>query len=377
MVKTDIRVSHIIWGYLGGGVDSVLNSYLDLDDFSGKRITSHIVIIQHPNINSLKKPQQPIKVTKISHKSCRFFKTSKNISRSILNEGSEVVFMHGFNASILGIFLNLFLPSNIKFISTFHGTYPAKSFVARIKGFIFNFLELIVFKYFVDKVISVSKYSSANLVNRGLSSHKIQTIHNGIVSEGPSILWHDREPCEPINFITVSRLAPEKDIDILIAAFSKLLDQEISARLMVVGDGPLMENLVNLVEHYSIEKEVKFYGDRADVANLLILADIFVMSSSQENHSIAVLESMRASLPSVLTDVGGNSESVTNNKEGLFVKFKDIDDLSLGMSKLANSFKMRKKMGLAAKIRFESKFTSDIMLAKLEKLIIETLKTNN
>ena len=91
-----------------------------------------------------------------------------------------------------------------------------------------------------------------------------------------------------------------------------------------------------------------------------------------ENHSVSILEAMRAGKAIVTTDVGGNKESVTDGKEALIVPAKDSESLAESLTNLINNSSLRQTLGENAHIRFLNEFTEDIMKKNLIKAL--TLK---
>ncbi len=94
--------------------------------------------------------------------------------------------------------------------------------------------------------------------------------------------------------------------------------------IIMCGDGDYKFKLENLCRELGISKHIHFVGCVKNVPHYLLASDFFVMPSLHENHSIAILEALSAGLPCVVTDVGGNSESVKDGVTGLVVKTFDI-----------------------------------------------------
>jgi glycosyltransferase involved in cell wall biosynthesis len=87
-----------------------------------------------------------------------------------------------------------------------------------------------------------------------------------------------------------------------------------------VGGGPLEAALTAQVGALGIADAVHLLGFRTDVSDLLPLFDVYVLPSRMEGLSLALLEAMAASLPVVVTRVGGNPEVVVDGVTGLLVE---------------------------------------------------------
>ena len=120
----------------------------------------------------------------------------------------------------------------------------------------------------------------------------------------------------------VSRFAEAKDHRTLIAAMAKLPE---TVNLLLAGDGPLQASCVSFAESMGLDRRVHFLGFRSDVARILKTADIIVMSSHWEGHSLAAIEGMAAGKPFVASDVEGLAPMV----EGAGLLFPEGDDAAL------------------------------------------------
>jgi glycosyltransferase involved in cell wall biosynthesis len=285
----------------------------------------------------------------------------------------DVIMLHGFNATILGYALRSLLPPDLPIVATYHGKYFARSSVSIVKAAIYNWLERHFFSAYASAVIAVSHHSAAELEASGVPRGKIVVLHNAVALGCPPIVpkvHNDADGrCRPVRLITVSRLVPEKGIDVLLRAFAAIADHHPATTLDVVGDGPLRGELARLAESLSISGAVRFLGQRQDVAELLADADIYVMTSRQENHSVSILEAMRTGLPLVVTDVGGNAESVRNWQDGFLVPDLDERATALALSRLITSGSLRARFGQTARERFEGDFECTVMIDRLLALL--------
>ena len=115
--------------------------------------------------------------------------------------------------------------------------------------------------------------------------------------------------------------------------------------------------------HRALQKKVnaKFWGYQSDVEKFLLQTDIYAHSSSEEGCSNAIIESMKAGLPSVVTDVGGNPELVIHGKTG-FVSPLTAHHFSSLLIALVHDPLIRKWLGKRARQRYERRFTIDKMV---------------
>lgn len=118
---------------------------------------------------------------------------------------------------------------------------------------------------------------------------------------------------------TVARLAPEKGVDVLIAALPHLRRNHPGARLEIAGDGPQRGALARLARRLGVESRVRFLGWVSDLGAVLPGWDIAIVPSRREGLSLFALEAQAAGLPVVASDAGGLREAVLDGATGLLV----------------------------------------------------------
>ena len=118
---------------------------------------------------------------------------------------------------------------------------------------------------------------------------------------------------------SVGCLAARKDYGTLLAALAELQRRGREFQAVLVGDGPDRAMLESRTRELGLESQVRFLGERPDIERLLPAMDVFVLSSREEGIPNALLEAMAAGRPSVVTDVGGNREVLTDGETGWMV----------------------------------------------------------
>ena len=189
---------------------------------------------------------------------------------------------------------------------------------------------------FCNKIITVSHALKEHLVNNiKLPSKKIEVVVNGVDVDEYIKKDKSRKLIEEFNLNnkikvigTVGRLVEVKDHYTLINAYEKLRKKiKIETKLIIVGSGPCLNSLKDLVRSAKLEESVIFAKNRDDISDILNIFDIFVLSSLMEGTSISLLEAMSCGLPSVVTNVGGNTNLVKNNYNGFLFEPKDSEAL--------------------------------------------------
>ena len=140
---------------------------------------------------------------------------------------------------------------------------------------------------------------------------------------------------------------PVYGMDYLINAISSIIKREPTVRFLLIGSGPLTDDLKQLVNNLKIEKYVKFTGmiPNAELPKYLAASDLYVSSSLSDGTSVCLLEAMALGLPVVVTNVDANLEWITNGENGLVVPKKNPDALAKAICTLLEDDNLRKTFG--------------------------------
>ncbi len=164
-----------------------------------------------------------------------------------------------------------------------------------------------------DRIVAISDSVSHFLTEeQGLSVDHIQRIMPGWTGQPLPAVANGRPP----TIVTVARLRPEKGHETLLSAFALLLDHLPEARLVLVGDGPMRNELEDSVRNRELVANVDFVGAVPDIWPYLAAADVFALASKSEAFGIAIVEAMAAGLPVVAPAVGGIPELVMPGVNG-------------------------------------------------------------
>jgi len=170
--------------------------------------------------------------------------------------------------------------------------------------------------------------------------------------------------------LCVANFRPQKNHPLLLRAFDRALHQGDMDEwhLVLVGqdasERPACEALATKLGSCS---QIHFAGKRTEAAAWMGEADAFVLSSDEEGLPLALLEAMRASLPAVVTAVGGMPQVVTP-QTGFVVPRGDEAALASALHQLAIDPTLRTRLGSGARDRFLAHYTQDAMLDQLEQL---------
>jgi sugar transferase (PEP-CTERM/EpsH1 system associated) len=200
------------------------------------------------------------------------------------------------------------------------------------------------------------------LATVGISSAKVVRITNGVDLDRfrPAA----RKPDGPVTIGSVTRMQEVKDPLTLAKAFILLARRGVEARLVLVGDGPLLDPARRMFAEASVSSRVTLAGNRNDVPEALRSFDVFCLSSLVEGISNTILEAMSTGLPVVATGVGGNAELVENGMTGALVPPRDPEALAAALARYVEDESLRCEHGLAGRARAEREFGLDGMVER-------------
>lgn len=160
-----------------------------------------------------------------------------------------------------------------------------------------------------------------------------------------------------LRLVTVGRLAEPKGQEFAISALRLVLDAGMDAELTLVGSGPNEQSLRQAAVAHGVDHKVRFSGSARDPRPFLTDADVFLLPSTHEGFSNALLEAMACGLPVVATDVGGNAEALLHETGGLIVAPRDARALAEAILRLAGQRPRLHEMGIANRGRVETHFS--------------------
>ena len=190
-------------------------------------------------------------------------------------------------------------------------------------------------------------------------------------------------PRGPLTIGIVKSLAPKYGVDLLLRAFAGLCaDTEVQAtqpacRLLIVGDGPQHDELVQLAAQLGIAERTHFVGavPHADVPHWLHQLDIYAAPSrlDSESFGVAVIEAGACGLPVVVSDAGGLPEVVVDGETGLVVPRDDETALQAALKRLVLDPELRKRFGRQGRAHVEREYEWGRCVDRMERCYADTI----
>jgi glycosyltransferase involved in cell wall biosynthesis len=218
----------------------------------------------------------------------------------------------------------------------------------------YRLAERLLIRMATAKVIFVSKtIRQMYLDGRLVPPEKASLVPNGLEPDWFAPARHILRPEKEIRFLYVGRMAREKGIENLAAAFEIVAGRIPGARLQVVGEGPKREDLLRAAETGGWRKRLDLLDllMRGKAREVMHAADVFVLPSEFESFSYTLLEAMASGLPCIASDVGGNRDLVEPERTGILVPRQNPRLLAEAMIRLEENPEMRISMGQAGALR--------------------------
>lgn len=276
-------------------------------------------------------------------------------------------------------------PINIPIVFTNHTRYDiyAQTYVPMLPDEVSEILLQTYMPNFceaVDLVVAPSPGIARVLRQLGVEAH-IEVIPNGV-----EIARFQR--AEPSNralygfhkdellYVYTGRLAPEKNLPVLLEAFRGAAEAVPNLHLILIGSGPKEEELKKMVADWPASNRIHFIGrvPYDEIPGFLAMCDVFVTASVSEVHPLSVIEAMGAGLPVIGTHSVGVGDSVIDGETGLLTEPTAPAFASL-MTLLALQPELRHKFGENARKasrQYDIHRTVSIMLEHYQRLVYHT-----
>ena len=167
----------------------------------------------------------------------------------------------------------------------------------------------------------------------------------------------------------VGRLSPEKGPEVFVRAALMLKARFPAAQTVLVGEGPMHDELLGLVRRYGLEGQVHLAGVWHDMPALYGELDVLVSCSHTEAMPLVLLEAMACGVPAVATRVGGVPDIVEHGHSGWLVGPGDFDDIGRCCALLLGDAAMRQRMGERARERAVQRLDLGASVARVGALL--------
>lgn len=244
-------------------------------------------------------------------------------------------------------------------------------------------LDKITGKLCNQKFIAVSDYVKQSVMkNLGFREENIHIIYNSVNFDNfkvssPKEIEEFRKQLNLNNnniiLVNIGRLDPPKGHRNLILGFKKIVSKLPEAKLLIIGKGPLEEELKDLANTLGLQNHILFLGIRNDINKILQICDIFVSTSLREGLSLSILEALSMKKPCVVSKKVYMQEILKDGETAFIVDPDDIDGIAKKIIDVINSSQEAKEIAERGHALVKEKFDAVKNVKLLERVYTEAL----
>lgn len=287
----------------------------------------------------------------------------------IKREGLDLLHVHyAIPHSISAYLAKEMVDRDVKIVTTLHGTDIT------VLGYDPSLSDIIRFGIEKSDVVTAVSNDLVSQTKKLLNIDKpIETVYNFIDHRiyYPRDVEHLKEKYEigkETKVIShISNFRKVKRVEDVIKVFAKV-NREMDAVLLLIGEGPELTVICDLVKELGLSEQVRFLGNQRRVAELLSMSDVKLLLSEKESFGLVILEAMACGVPVIGTNIGGIPEVIEHGKNGYICTLGDIDEISSYTIHLLKNPTLQKQLAESARKRAIDTFHQDLIVAQYEKI---------
>jgi N-acetyl-alpha-D-glucosaminyl L-malate synthase BshA len=278
--------------------------------------------------------------------------TSAYLARQVLGDGAPrvVVTLHGSDVTQIGSDPSLRATTRFSVVQADGVTVPSEF----LRGAVYDRLGVPADRAIevIPNFVDTARFAPASTRDRARFDALFASAGGDPDDRGAPVLFH------------VSSFRPVKRVVDLVEVLAAVR-RRMKARLMLVGDGPDRQRLVQRARELGVHRSVCLVGSHADFVDYLRHADLFLLSSESESFGVAALEALSCGVPVIAYRVGGLPDVVVPQVGRLVAAF-DVDALAAAALEVVSDPELRASLGRAARSHAESRFPRDGAIDRYE-----------
>ncbi|MFO8007052.1 MAG: glycosyltransferase [Candidatus Brocadiia bacterium] len=227
------------------------------------------------------------------------------------------------------------------------------------------------YRFGVDAYVAISNRVKQTLLEAGVPEWRVFVVRSVTdparftdVDPAPDLRESLGIPEDAFLVGNIAALVGHKDHRTLLEAARRVRDEIPETWLVIVGDGPLRDQILDKANSLHMSERLVMTGYRRDVPELIGLFDVFALSSSEEGLCSTLLEVAAGGCPIVATDAGGVREAVLPVKTGIVVPTRSPRALAEGVLQLARHPEQAQQMAQRGRRRVEEQFNPEALTSQ-------------
>lgn len=354
-----LRIAFVIVGLLAGGAERVVANLAN--DLNAKGYDIKIIVMKKAITDyELNEGVKLVGADALSKNGKNhFFKGLGFYIKNIMEYKPDIVVAFLSKTIIISMLCRLFLFTKIPVIACERANPKARRGVLRVLN-----------DFFVKRADGCVFQTKEARDYYNLKENKKTVILKNPISRDFNIQRY--EGIRKKEIVAAGRLSEEKNHNLLIEAFAKISNRYPEYKVIIYGEGPLMDELNIKINKLGLKDRVKLPGRVDNIKEKIYDSSLFVLSSDSEGMPNALLEAMALGLPCISTDcpVGGPREIIENYNNGVLVPAGDADKLAEAMDKLLADKELADKIGRNANNIYDA-FSEVQVVSEWEEFILK------
>lgn len=218
-------------------------------------------------------------------------------------------------------------------------------------------------------ILVFNNHAAKDFLNRNIflpSKKNSMVIQNGIdINDYPKVQYKNSKH---IKLLSIGSLTSIKRHDWLIDIAQRLKQEKVDFQIDIIGDGPLYNSLNTEINQAKLNQNIILHGQKESPIDYLLMADIFLHTSSVEGFPNAVLESMAVGLPIVATDVGDINLMIKDEVQGFVAPVNNLELFFKRLMFLIKNPSKRQQIGISARTKVKTHYTDKVLMQKITNL---------
>ena len=369
-----IRVAHLIHTMAHGGVETALINWFKT--FSPAHVEAHLLCFANPGgserpfVDAARRAGLTVHTVPWGRRK-PVWRAAKATAAFLNEHGIDLLHCHNTYANLVGL-----CASRLATVKTLTTIYVWSGY--GVKRRMLQWLDQHLLAGF-DQVTAHCEAALKATVDRGVPAAEIKLLTCGFADRVASLSHSERAAGRAAMgvsdgdtvLIKVARFWPEKRHDVLLHAFQHLLAKTSRVQLWIPGVGPEEARVRELADSLGIASQCRFLGFRADLPELLAMADIQVHTSDEEGVPLAILSGMAAGRPIVSTRVGGIAEVIRSGESGVLLERRQPERFAEAVFDLMRDPLRQQRLGSAARDFINTEYSLTAATQRVERLYAE------